>query len=69
MVSLYIESSARILLGSRGYWKCVDFSGGHSRIFNLTCNGVSQSCNANGVVVDLQTKYIFMELNNGKSIG
>ena len=37
-ISLCIESSARILLGLRGYWKYVDLSGGHvrSRIFKTS---------------------------------
>ena len=33
--------------------KCVDFSGGHSRMINLISNGVESHYNANGVLVDL----------------
>ena len=35
----------------------------------LTWNGVESQCNANGVLVHLQTKYTLMELKNGTSIG
>ena len=35
------------------------FSGGHSRMINLTCNGVESHV----------TRMALMELNNGKSVG
>ena len=40
-----------------------------SLLFLLTSNGVESHCNANGVLVDLSTKYAVMELKKGTSIG